>query len=147
MVLAGVLMVFRGRYFGLDPTSKQLTDFEAGLHRTMALMTASHKRVYYFMPVVEPGFDPRLCVGELPWGRKPPRACEIDQKNTTRTFETLRQVLQAVQTRYPNLQVIDPNVHICDNGLCPMFRDGHSLFKDDNHLSYYGSIWIGQKLK
>ena len=42
---------------------------------------------------------------------------------------------------------LDPNDYFCSNGKCPIIRDGHSMFKDDNHLSYRGSTLMGESLK
>lgn len=144
--IRSVALVYRGRYLGAAASVQEINAFEDKLDRTLTLLVQAGKRVHYFLPVVEPGFDPRLCVGSLPWGRQPPRSCVIDPSADVQTTANLQRVIQQVRTRHPQVRFIDPNALICENGACPIFQDGRSLFKDENHLSHFGSMRIGQRL-
>lgn len=141
-----VALVYRGRYLGAHPSAQDIAAFQDKLDRTLTFLTQAGKRVHYFLPVVEPGFDPRLCVGALPWGRQPPRSCVIDQSADAQSIAHLLRVIQEVQVRHPQVRFIDPNALICENKACPIFQDGRSIFKDENHLSHFGSMRIGQQL-
>jgi hypothetical protein len=121
--------------------------FAAGLERTVQQLLSSHKQVWYFLPVVEPGFDPRLCVGELPLGRKPPYSCTIDKPADDARSAAITRTALEVLKKYPAVRVVDPNLAWCVDGHCPVLVDGHSLFKDDNHISYYGSMLLGRSLE
>lgn len=46
-----------------------------------------------------------------------------------------RVLLTDLQARYPNLRVIDPTAFFCRDAICPVTRDGYSLFWDDDHVS------------
>jgi hypothetical protein len=102
--------------------------------------------VYYFLPVVEPGFDPRLCMGALPLGRKPPYACVIDKTADDAKSEAVRASATRVLARWPQVRVVDPNTKLCREGRCPILQDGHSIFKDENHLSQAGSMRLSESL-
>jgi peptidoglycan/LPS O-acetylase OafA/YrhL len=139
-----VVLVYRGRYVSATTSPQVLDSFKAGLDHTLQKLTLAGKRVYYFLPIVEPGFDPRLCMGNLPLGRKPPFPCDIQRAQDDKKTAFLRAMVSEVSAKYPQVKLVDPNASICQNGICPMILDGHSVFKDDNHLSYFGSQAIGR---
>lgn len=145
--IKSVALVYRGRYLPEKSASEAVDSFKSGLDRTLHQLTAADKQVYYFLPVVEPGFDPRLCLGGLPLGRKPPFACEIQRVDDEKKSAALRAAAAEVLAKYPQAKVVDPNDALCQGGACPILRDGHSVFKDDNHLSYHGSMIIGRSIK
>jgi hypothetical protein len=61
--------------------------------------------------------------------------------------QALVDAARSVLRRYPQVQIMDPNDAICQNGECPILQQSHSIFKDDNHLSFFGSNLIGQQLQ
>ena len=141
-----VAIVFRGRYLKPDASEEAMQAFAAGLDATLGLLTRAGKQIYYFLPVVEPGFDPRLCVGSLPLGRKPPGSCVISQADDERKTAALRRVVARVVSKFPEVRIVNPNEAFCSDGQCPIVQQGHSLFKDDNHISHFGSLQSGQIL-
>ncbi|ARV17461.1 O-acetyltransferase OatA [Curvibacter sp. AEP1-3] len=141
-----VALVFRGRYLTEQSLLQERQDFEGKLDATLSLLQSTGKQVYYFLPVVEPGFDPRLCLGALPLGRKPPYSCVIDKTVDDVKSEMVRTSAARVLTRWPQVRVVDPNTMLCLDGKCPILRDGHSIFKDENHLSRAGSMLLSESL-
>lgn len=144
--IRAVALVFRGRYLTAQSTEEERKSFEEKLNATLALLQSAGKQVVYFLPVVEPGFDPRLCTGTLPFGRKPPHSCVIDKPSDDVKSEAIRSSALRVLARWPSVRVVDPNNAFCREGLCPIVQDGHSMFKDDNHLSQAGSLRLSQSL-
>ena len=142
-----VLIIFRGRYLKEGASPKQVEAFRVALDRTVTLLASSGKQVHYFLPVAEPGFDPRLCLGTLPLGRKPPHVCEISLAEEEAATAVLRGVVRDVMERHPEVRVVDPNPAFCQDGVCPIVQQGHSVFKDDNHLSHFGSLLLGSRLR
>lgn len=141
-----VALVFRGRYLTEQSSTQERQEFEEKLDATLSLLQSAGKEILYFMPVVEPGFDPRLCVGALPLGRKPPYSCVIEKVSDDAKSETLRASAVRVLSRWPKVRLIDPNEKFCHQGLCPIIQDGHSIFKDENHLSEFGSEKLSEIL-
>jgi hypothetical protein len=137
-----VALVFRGRYLNAQSLPEERQSFERKLDATLALLLSKRKQVYYFLPVVEPGFDPRLCMGTLPLGRKPPYSCVIDKTVDDAKSEPVRFSAARVLARWPQVHIVDPNTALCRNGRCPILQEGHSIFKDENHLSQAGSILL-----
>jgi hypothetical protein len=141
-----VALVFRGRYLAEQSSMQERQDFENRLDDTLALLQSAGKQVYYFLPVVEPGFDPRLCMGALPLGRKPPYSCVIDKAVDDTKSEAVRTSAARVLARWPQVRVVDPNTMLCREGNCPILQEGHSIFKDENHLSQAGSMRLSESL-
>ena len=141
-----VFLVFRGRYLANQSSQAGQDEFRAALEKTIELMLKAGKKVYLFSPVSEPGFDPRLCVGSLPLGRKPPENCGISRSQDLSKRLDLMAVLAQVVTRYPMVTFIDPSNYLCDGDACPLTHNGKSIFKDENHLSYSGSLLLGRRL-
>lgn len=145
--IRAVALVFRGRYLTEQASAQDREDFERKLDATLALLQSAGKQVYYFLPVVEPGFDPRLCLGALPLGRKPPFSCVIDKQSDDAKSEAVRSSAHKALARWPQVHVVDPNTWLCEAGRCPILQDGHSIFKDENHLSQAGSLRLSESLQ
>lgn len=144
--IRAVALVFRGRYLTEHSSLQERQDFESKLDATLSLLQSAGKQVYYFLPVVEPGFDPRLCMGALPLGRKPPYSCVIDKAADDAKSEVVRVSAARVIALWPGVRVVDPNTMLCREGRCPILQDGHSIFKDENHLSKAGSVRLSESL-
>jgi hypothetical protein len=144
--ITSVAMVFRGRYLPTGSSLESQLDFEDRLDATLQLLVDGGKKIYYFLPVVEPGFDPRLCAGALPLGRQPPYPCSIEKAMDDAKSESLRSSAAKVLSRWPTVVVVDPNENFCNGGQCPIIQNGHSIFKDDNHLSRHGSLLLHSSL-
>jgi len=142
-----VFIVYRGRYLLNDATQEQVQAYKIAMDRTLRMLESAGKRIYYFLPVAEPGFDPRLCLGALPMGRKPPRSCSIDLMADQAQTRVLRDVVAEVMDQHPSVQLLDPKPAYCANGTCAIIQNGHSVFKDQNHLSHYGSMLVGSSVK
>ena len=141
-----VILIFRGRYL---PTHASIAEKEAlskAIERTISSLQAKGKKVYIFYPVAEPGFDPRLCVGSLPLGRKGPDACAISLTQDLDKRVDLMQLLSETKKKFPLTVFVDPSDYLCSEGLCPIIANSRSVFKDDNHLSFSGSLLLGRKL-
>jgi peptidoglycan/LPS O-acetylase OafA/YrhL len=141
-----VFLIFRGRYLPNTASKESAMQFRDGLERTLNTLKQSGKRVYYFLPVVEAGFDPRLCLGGLPFGRNPPNTCVLSRSSDALNADLLRSEISVVLSKHPEVRVIDPNAFLCEADACKVVRDGHTMFKDENHISYAGSLFLGQAM-
>ena len=56
------------------------------------------------------------------------------------------EIFTQVATNYPSAIVVDPSNYLCEDDVCPLTNNGKSIFKDENHLSYSGSLLLGQRL-
>lgn len=141
-----VVLIHRGRYLKESSSQSEIDAYKQQLDRTISMLERANKKIYYFMPVVEPGFDPRLCIGALPLGRKRPESCVIDEAQDAVKWLKLKNIIAEVYSSHPDISIVDPNVYLCKDYKCPIILNGRSVFKDENHLSYFGSLLIGDQI-
>lgn len=51
----------------------------------------------------------------------------------------MKTLFDAMAVRYPNVRVWDPTPWLCPDAYCQHFLDGLPIYRDDDHLSFYGS--------
>jgi hypothetical protein len=102
------------------------------------------KHVIYFQAVPEARIDPKLCGGELPYGRKADlSACNFPLKRELEYQRANRQLMEIWSENYSNLKVFDPSDLLCHAGLCQTIINGRTNWMDDNHLSESASYLQG----
>lgn len=124
------------------------TRFELAAQKTFDLLLSNNKNVVYAYSVPELGFEPRLCVGELPFGRSNPvTTCSYQADMEISRQKKYRNAIGKVLRKYPTIRVYDPYAFLCSDGICSAVIDSRSMYTDTNHLSETGSIKQGEYLK
>jgi SGNH domain (fused to AT3 domains) len=49
-----------------------------------------------------------------------------------------------LRTAHPDLTIFDPLPFLCDEQYCYGIRDKKLLYRDNNHLSIDGSLYLGE---
>jgi hypothetical protein len=81
-----------------------------------------------------------LCTKE--WYRSNYEGCFVSRSEVERHRNDVLTQLRAMAQEYGNVWVWDPLPLLCPTETCGQFRDDKPLFRDMNHLSYYGSKWL-----
>ena len=119
---------------------------------TLRRLTTSGKDIVYVIDVPELGFDPKECASnDLRRVRIGPRKsnnydCSVAKKSYERWNEEFNKISSNVLLDFPNVKILNTPSIICDNVMCHGKIDGKILYRDDNHLSLDGSIFIGKKM-
>jgi peptidoglycan/LPS O-acetylase OafA/YrhL len=133
-----------GRFIDSDvyPLAKTLPSlFAQGLDTTVSHLIKSGKKVVFILDNPELGFDPELC-SDLSIARKKNPSCKVERSVVdARNLEYRGLVMQA-KTKHPGLQVIDTLKTICDDQYCYARRDGRYIYRDNNHLTTFGSLLL-----
>lgn len=131
---------------GAPQGSSNAEVFAAAFRNTVGHLTAANKNVILFLDWPELGFDPRTCLprpvrifSQLRPLCGVPRA-QVDQRN--RQF---RNTVFEIAKEFPKVTVFDPFPYLCDSAACYAMRDGHLLYRDDNHVSAQGAEYLGAK--
>jgi hypothetical protein len=120
------------------------TSFELAANKTFNKLLQAKKRVIYSYALPELNFEPRLCVGELPLGRKNPvNSCTYPLNRQLDKQSGYRSSIRDILKKYPEISVYDPANFLCPNGVCNALIDGKVMFTDSNHLSESGSNMQG----
>jgi peptidoglycan/LPS O-acetylase OafA/YrhL len=99
-------------------------DFESAL----AALNGQH--VIVVGPTPELHVVPQACirVGDF-------APCTIPRAEYDERAAPVRAYIQRILARYPKAEYIDPADFFCTPTVCPMMRDGYSLYWDANHIS------------
>ena len=95
-------------------------------------------KVILFVPHLLLSYDVTACISRL-WFIAA-RGCEIDQAQRETINEQFRHVTNSLMSTNPELRVFDQNELLCQEASCYATQDGIPLFRDQWHLSEYGSI-------
>ncbi|WP_306605821.1 acyltransferase family protein [Azonexus sp.] len=133
---------------GKDQPDRQ-TVFSRGLDETLKRLTSAGKKVVFMHAVPELNFNIRECIAWNPStliNRLPRPECSIRRTVTENRNNEYRPVLETILSRFPNIEVIDPVPIMCDTKNCWGRRDAQLLYRDDDHLSLGGSIWLAKRM-
>jgi peptidoglycan/LPS O-acetylase OafA/YrhL len=142
-----VFIVHRYAYLSENSTQKDISDFKEGLHKTLTLLASRNKKVIYILSLPELRFDPKFCVGDLPFGRnKPVNDCSYLLSEELVRHGAYRMAVQQVLSNHPEVMTYDPSSFMCNDGVCHPVVENKMVLMDDNHLSESGSIIQGEDL-
>lgn len=126
----------------MDLSNRSL--FEIGLMRTVDRLHSLGKNVVLVMPVPEIGFDVPSTnfISEIT-GRNvsviiSPTTAEYTQRIRDVTF-----VFAKIMKDY-QIQIVNPASYLCKEDYCRVIDQGTLLYRDDDHLSTFGSRYISQ---
>jgi hypothetical protein len=140
-----VFLIHRSHNLASDNEKSQLA---SSAKKTFDLLLGSGKQVIYVHAVPELSFEPRLCVGELPLGRKNPvDSCAYPLARELDRNLSYKNIMTQVLSRYPNVATFDPADVLCKDGICKAVIDNRVMYTDTNHLSESGSDIQGAQLK
>lgn len=140
-----VFIVHRSRSLTSDA---ERSAYATSIKRTFDLLLASNKKVIYLHAVPELGFDPRLCVGELPLGRKNPvDSCSYPLARELERQPSFRKTILMILSQYPGVETFEPANILCKEGVCRAVIDKRVMYTDTNHLSESGSYVQGAEIK
>ncbi len=135
-----------------EPGAEQFNRQEVFAHAlddSLRRLTAAGKRVIFLYSVPELPFNSRECITWNPnrfVNRTPRPDCQVSRAvNDARTAE-YRPLLDSVLAKYPQVLTFDPMPLMCDDTACYGRQDGKLLYRDDDHLSFDGSSWLGEHM-
>lgn len=82
--------------------------------------------------------------GKAIWGADSP-SCSIFEANYRAASQPVRRLLERV-SREADVPVLQPDQWLCKAGTCVVEMDGVPLYRDNGHLGYEGSAYLGRKL-
>ena len=82
-----------------------------------------------------------LCTPE--WFRSNYEGCSADRRSFESRRAGLMRALASLRSRHPNVLIWDPVDRLCGKAQCDELSEGEPLFRDTDHLSYRGSLSLG----
>ncbi|RUM50241.1 MAG: hypothetical protein DSY47_02205 [Hydrogenothermus sp.] len=114
------------------------------LAKTFQYFKNKNIKIIFILENPELGFDPKRCLKRwfLPIGN----SCKIDKKEYLKRQQKYREQIKKIAKKFDNAVVVDIEDIFCDNKYCYVYKNGKSLYADDDHISLYGSFLIAKKV-
>jgi len=120
--------------------------FAATLRNTLRRLSAAGKDVVIFIDWPELGFDPKSCLPRpVNLFSSPRPRCGVPRSQVDERNRAYRDVIGEMEKEFSRLRVFDPIPYLCDSSVCYAMTGGHLLYRDDNHLSAAGAIYLGER--
>lgn len=137
------------RYTSLDkPDLNSDESFELGFKSMIELLLRSGKEVIFLVDHPRSTLTPELCLPR-PIGvqiTKNPN-CVVSRNNRFSSTAKYLGLVNRLRVDLPGLKFFDPTSHFCKNELCPVLKDGRSLFSYGDHLSDHGNRIVGEAFR
>jgi peptidoglycan/LPS O-acetylase OafA/YrhL len=118
-----------------------------GLEDSVTKLLSAGKRVIVMIDTPELPFDLSRCFGKRPLQLLLARAktlpCMVSRAEYEQRNLHTRQMIATLKKAHPQILIYDPAAVFCDKIWCHVLHDGQSLYRDNDHLSVYGSRWAG----
>jgi peptidoglycan/LPS O-acetylase OafA/YrhL len=156
-VLDGRILSARGRdYFGsirvasTVPQERALAQDELvyrGLARTIRELTRRGKQVIFVRDAPDMELDIRdTCLERLSFFSEMASDCRLPRSMFDERREKESVLVGKLTAAFPALEVVDPFPVLCRADYCSLTRDGRPLYRDEHHLSEYGSEVLARML-
>lgn len=130
-----------------DPTISNPDDIlENGMKRTFSALTNANKNVIILLDNPPLPFDPSLCRSRPFEFSKLNQKCSFPRSDfdSREDFSNYNNLVKKIVKEYPNIHTYDLSENFCDDKNCYLQKNGQLLYKDKNHLSYYGSKYVAK---
>lgn len=121
---------------------------ETGLRKTIAELKKSDKKIIFLLSAPLLPSSPSDCINIRPHSFKGPRnaSCNIALNAISDVNASYRGMILKILTYYPEVKVWDPYNIVCNDESCMPVQEGIPLYRDNVHLSIFGSEFIGNRL-
>ncbi|MDD5227250.1 MAG: acyltransferase family protein [Methylococcales bacterium] len=122
--------------------------FQQTMRETFQQLLAAHKRVIFITDIPELEFNPADCITR-PWrisknSVKTP--CATPREQVEKNHQIYLDLVTPVLNEFPEIIIWDTVPAFCDADYCWAIKDQKMLYRDDNHLSETGAIYLGEYL-
>ncbi|MGE3260900.1 MAG: acyltransferase family protein [Bacteriovoracia bacterium] len=135
---------------GKNEPRDRLTLFEEGMRRTLKLLLDERKKVVFILSIPRLSYSLSECMGIRPllFSAKPSMSqCAMPKEEYLSDSNAYIGIVTKVLKDFPTVKVFDPSAVLCDEKNCYAEKDGQVLYRDDRHLSSFGSLYMGRAIK
>lgn len=98
----------------------------------------------YDVPILD--FDPRACIRRAGVASSTTNLdCSMDVETYRKAVREHDEIVASVLKEFPNVTTFAPAKYLCDDEHCKGLIDRQLMYRDTNHLSYEGDLYIGEK--
>lgn len=136
------------KFSGAPPNANNSEIYRLAMTSMLHRLVKSNKKIIFILDVPDIEFDPKLCADVRPWHitNRLKSPCAIRRQEYENHNAIYLSVTKSVLKSFPNVKVLEPSKYLCDNKYCWAMRKNEILYRDPNHLSYNGSLFVGKKI-
>ena len=124
----------------IEKNNQQL--FKLGLYRTIRKLKSMGRRVVVVGPIPEVGYSvPAAQFIASRTGRDVNKIIAPTREEFIQRAKGVKEVLAEVKNNF-GVQILDPSILLCDHEKCNVVFEKNILYRDDDHLSVFGSNYI-----
>lgn len=136
----------------LSTIHKLNTDTEEGrqlveqFRTTLRKFTDAGKQVIYLYDVPTLNFDPRACIKRAGIASSTTnRDCTMVAADFHKNVGAHNEIVASVLKDFPTITTFNPAAYLCNESHCKGMIDQKLMYRDTNHLTYDGDLYIGTK--
>ncbi len=130
--------------------------FEIGMRNTFDFLSnlETEKKVFYVVDIPELGLTERQCdvngktltFKNFNFILKKPnfKNCFVKEKEYLSRSKRFNDLVNNLGADYPKIKIINTSNFLCKNEVCKGIEDNQKLYKDADHLSKFGSLYISK---
>jgi len=118
------------------------------LRETMAKLIQTNKKIILIADIPGLDFNPKECISQRPFvsHRNTREVCGIERSKFEAYTEPYHAIIKKISEEFPAVHIFYSYHYLCDDKYCYAKKDNDFLYRDDNHLSYNGSLYVGKQL-
>ena len=143
---ASIRTVVFSTHLRLDDSTPAARVIHAAARDTIRRFVEAGKQVILMEDVPILSFDPRACIkraGIVSSATRSP--CALPRTEVDRQTPGNDALVAGMLREFPSVELFRTRDLMCDDKLCWAMKDGELLYRDKDHLSYEGDLYIGKK--
>ena len=113
---------------------------------TLKALQDAGKEVTYFYDVPTLNFDPRACIRRAGVASSTTnRDCAMAAAGFNQAVRAHDEIVASVLREFPSVSTFQPAKYLCDDKVCKARLDDKLLYRDNNHLTYDGDLYVGAR--
>jgi hypothetical protein len=128
----------------------ELTDkwliYYAAMNDTFDRLLEHHKKIIFVLDTPELGFEPQSCVTSRPvtLTKQTRKICAVSRREHESRFSKYNELMYKIARKYPQITFLNLTDKFCDEEWCYANKNGKYLYRENDHLSDEGSIFIAK---
>ncbi len=130
--------------------------FEIGMRNTFTSLSTlgPEKKIFYIVDIPELGLTERQCdvYGKIfsfdnnDFILKKPnfKKCFVKEKEYLKRSKRYNDLVNRIGNEFPKIRIINTSNFLCHNQICKGILDNKKLYKDADHLSKFGSLYLSK---
>ncbi len=112
----------------------------------MRVLSKTGKDIYLSSGTPTFSIDPHACKYDRLRLAVSTRCSEDRSQNIDKQYRLYADMINRISNEFPNVHVIPTMDYICDSQTCQMALGQELLFRDRNHLTFFGSEYIAKRI-